>query len=268
MTNPTPTPSPADAPILRETLSEPGVAVLTLNRPKALNALSDTLMDALDAALTEIEADAAVRCVVLRGAGRAFAAGADVSAMSEEGAAEMLVGGHLDRWARVRRFEKPLIAGVQGFCLGGGCELAQACDLIVASEKARFGQPEVSLGVVQGFGGNGRLARAVGVQRARELIFTGDLIDAQSALALGLVVAVLPPEQVLDRCRDIAKRIAQKGPLAIAQAKRLLRVGSDLPLDAANALEQQAFAALFGSSDQKEGMKAFLEKRPPKFESR
>src|SRR5581483_8569720 len=141
-----------------------------------------------------------------------------------------------------------------------------ACDFIVASEKARFGQPEVSLGVIPGFGGNARLTRAVGLQRARELIYTGDVVDAPSALALGRVVAVVPPDQLLGRCRDVAKRIAQKGPLAVAQAKRLLRAGADLPLDAANALESQAFATLFGSADQKEGMRAFLEKRAPHFD--
>jgi enoyl-CoA hydratase len=162
----------------------------------------------------------------------------------------------------------PTIAAVNGFALGGGCELAMACDLIVASDKAKFGQPEVSLGVIPGFGGTTRLVRTLGVQRARELIYTGDTIDASGAYALGLAIAVVPPEQLMPRCLDLAARIAKKGPLAIAQAKRIIRAGADLPLDAANALESQAFATLFGSHDQKEGMKAFVEKRPAQFTGR
>jgi enoyl-CoA hydratase len=250
---------------------EEGLALLTLNRPKSLNALNRATLAELSRAIDEIAADKAVRAMILTGAGeKAFVAGADIAEMANLTAPEALEfsrAGHrvMDQ---LEALPFPTLAAVNGFALGGGCELAMACDLIVASEKARFGQPEVSLGVIPGFGGNGRLTRAVGVQRARELIYTGDLIDAPSALALGLVVAVVPPEQVLDRCRDIAKRIAQKGPLAIAQAKRILRAGADLPLDAANTLETQAFAALFGSSDQKEGMKAFLEKRAPHFEGR
>jgi enoyl-CoA hydratase len=250
---------------------EEGLAILTVNRPKSLNALNRATIGELTRALDELAADATVRAVILTGAGeKAFVAGADIAEMANLSSPEALEfsrAGHR-LTDRLEALPIPTLAAVNGFALGGGCELAMACDLIVASEKARFGQPEVSLGVIPGFGGTGRLTRAVGIQRARELIFTGDVIDAQSALALGLVVAVVPAEQLLDRCRDIARRIGQKGPLAIAQAKRILRVGADLPLDAANALEIQAFAALFGSSDQKEGMRAFLEKRPPRFEGR
>jgi enoyl-CoA hydratase len=250
---------------------EEGLAILTVNRPKSLNALNRATIGELTRALDELAADATVGAVILTGAGeKAFVAGADIAEMANLSSPEALEfsrAGHR-LTDRLEALPIPTLAAVNGFALGGGCELAMACDLIVASEKARFGQPEVSLGVIPGFGGTGRLTRAVGIQRARELIFTGDVIDAQSALALGLVVAVVPAEQLLDRCRDIARRIGQKGPLAIAQAKRILRVGADLPLDAANALEIQAFAALFGSSDQKEGMRAFLEKRPPRFEGR
>jgi len=250
---------------------EEGLALVTVNRPKSLNALNRATIAELTRAVDELAADPSIRALILTGAGeKAFVAGADIAEMANLTSPEALEfsrAGHR-LCDRLEALPIPTLAAVNGFALGGGCELALACDLIVASEKARFGQPEVSLGVIPGFGGNGRLTRAVGVQRARELIYTGDIVDAQSALALGLAVAVVPPEQVLDRCRDIAKRIAQKGPLAIAQAKRVLRTGADLPLDAANALETQAFAALFGSSDQKEGMKAFLEKRPPHFEGR
>ncbi len=250
---------------------EEGLAIVTVNRPKSLNALNRATIGEIAQAVDELAADATVRALILTGAGeKAFVAGADIAEMANLSSPEALEfsrAGHrlMDK---LEALPIPTLAAVNGFALGGGCELAMACDLIVAGEKARFGQPEVSLGVIPGFGGTGRLTRAVGIQRARELIFTGDIVDAQSALALGLVVAVVPPEQLLDRCRDIARRIGQKGPLAIAQAKRVLRAGADLPLDAANALEMQAFAALFGSSDQKEGMRAFLEKRPPKFEGR
>jgi len=254
---------------------EDGLAILSVNRPKSLNALNRATITELSRAVTELEGELAgdkpVRALILTGAGeKAFVAGADIAEMANLTSPEALEfsrAGHrlMDK---LEALPIPTLAAVNGFALGGGCELALACDLIIASEKARFGQPEVSLGVIPGFGGTGRLTRAVGIQRARELIYTGDVVDAQSALALGLVVAVVPAEQLLERCREIAKRIAHKGPLAIAQAKRILRAGADLPLDAANALESQAFAALFGSSDQKEGMRAFLEKRPPHFEGR
>ena len=254
-----------------EVAREEHLALFTLNRPKSLNALNRATLAELSRAIDEVAADRTVRALILTGAGeKAFAAGADISEMANLSAPEALEfsrAGHSVA-DQLEALPIPTIAAVNGFALGGGCELAMACDLIVASEKARFGQPEVSLGVIPGFGGNGRLTRAVGVQRARELIFTGDVVDAQSALALGLVVAVVPPDQLMPRCRELAGRIAQKGPLAIAQAKRVLRDGADLTLDAANALERQAFAALFGSSDQKEGMRAFLEKRAPVFQGK
>lgn len=250
---------------------EDGVALLTFNRPKNLNALNRATLRALAAVLGEISRDRSLHALILTGAGeKAFVAGADIAEMVAFSAPEALafsleghaVGNQLEALPIVT------LAAVNGFALGGGCELALACDLIVASEQARFGQPEVSLGVIPGFGGTSRLVRAIGVQRARELLFTGDVIDASAALALGLCAAVVQPLLLLDRCRDLARRIGQRGPLAIAQVKRVLRAGADLPLDAANALEVQAFASLFGSSDQKEGMQAFLEKRPAKFEGR
>ena len=254
-----------------EVVREAQLAILTVNRPKSLNALNRATIAELTRAVDELSQDRDLRALILTGAGeKAFVAGADIAEMANLSAPEALEfsrAGH-QLCDRLEALPIPTLAAVNGFALGGGCELAMACDFIVASEKARFGQPEVSLGVIPGFGGNARLTRAVGLQRARELIYTGDVVDAPSALALGLVVAVVPPDQLLGRCRDVAKRIAQKGPLAVAQAKRLLRAGADLPLDAANALESQAFATLFGSADQKEGMRAFLEKRAPHFEGK
>ena len=254
-----------------EVAREENLAILTVNRPKSLNALNRATVAELSRAVDELSVDRAIRALIVTGAGeKAFVAGADIAEMASLTSPEALEfsrAGHALA-DRLEALPIPTIAAVNGFALGGGCELAMACDLIVASEKARFGQPEVTLGVIPGFGGTSRLTRAVGVQRARELIFTGDIVDAQSALALGLAVAVVPPDQLLGRCRELAGRIAQKGPLAIAQAKRVLRAGADLPLDAANALEMQAFAGLFGSSDQKEGMRAFLEKRAPNFQGK
>lgn len=250
---------------------EEAVAVVTINRPKSLNALNRQTIAELSRAVDEIAADPALRGVILTGAGeKAFVAGGDIAEMAAltppEALAFSLAGHRLCN--QLEALPIPTLAAVNGFALGGGCELAMACDLILASEKARFGQPEVSLGVIPGFGGTSRLARAVGGQRARELIFTGDTLDASGALAIGLCVAIVPADQLLARCRDLLRRVAQKGPLAIAQAKRILRAGADLPLDAANALESQAFATLFGSTDQQEGMRAFLEKRQAQFTGR
>ena len=250
---------------------EKGIALLSVNRPKALNALNRKTLAELSHAVEFIAEDRSVRALILTGAGeKAFVAGADISEMASLTVPEALkfsLAGHR-LGNQLESLAIPTLAAVNGFALGGGCELAMCCDLIIASERAKFGQPEVGLGVIPGFGGTTRLVRNVGVQRARGLIFTGDLIDASGALTLGLAVAVVPPDQLLPRCTDIALRIASKGPLAIAQAKRILRAGADLPLDAANALEVQTFAGLFGSADQREGMQAFLEKRPAQFTGR
>jgi enoyl-CoA hydratase len=244
------------------------VATLTVNRPKALNALNVATMREMAAAITALAEDPAVRALIVTGAGdKSFVAGADITEMRPMGTTEALAFSSLGhRFGRILE-EVPFvtIAAVNGFALGGGCELAMACDLIYASEKARFGQPEVSLGVIPGFGGTSRLVRLVGLQRAKELVFTGDTLTAERAVAVGLALQVLPPEQLLVHCREVAGRIALRGPLAIAQAKRLMNEGADLPLSAANALERQGFAALFGSQDQREGMAAFVEKRPPVF---
>ena len=247
------------------------VATLTLNRPDKLNALNELLFDELAVALDDLERDAGIRVAILTGAGdKAFAAGADIeamSAMTPVRAKAFADKGHAVG-ARIEGAHFPMIAAVNGFALGGGCELALACDFLYASDRAKLGQPEVNLGVMPGFGGTQRLARRVGIARARELCYTGDVIGAEEALRMGLVNAVVPHGELYARVLEVAKKIASKGPLAIAQCKRILLRGTDVPRVTASELEAQAFAVLFGSSDQREGMKAFLEKRAAKFEGK
>ena len=248
-----------------------GVRVLTIDRPKALNALSPAVIAELGHAVVDVEAAVRageVRALVLTGAGeRAFVAGADIAAMADmtEGAAyEFSRSGHAVADA-LASLPIPVIAAVGGFALGGGCELALACDFIYASDNAKFGQPEVGLGVIPGFGGLGRMTRRVGLARALELCLTGDTIGADEALRIGLCNRVLPRAELLEAALASAKKIAAKGPLAVAAVKRVLHAGADLTLAQANTLEVEAFAGLFATADQKEGMAAFLGKRPPKF---
>jgi enoyl-CoA hydratase len=244
-----------------------GIATLTLNRPDKLNALNETLLVELRGAVLTMSQARDVKVLIITGAGKAFAAGADIGTMAEMAPARAKLfadGGHALAEA-LEAAPFPVIAAVNGVALGGGCELALACDFIYASDKAKFGQPEVNLGVIPGFGGTQRLARRVGLGRARELCYTGDFIGAEEALRIGLVNGVLPLEGLLPKVHEVAKKIASKGPIAIAQCKRVIGQGADLALERACELEAQAFALLFGTSDQREGMKAFLEKRPPKF---
>lgn len=244
------------------------ITTITLNRPEKLNALNAQLLSELEAALVSLASDKALRAVIITGAGeKAFAAGADIAAMSNLTPAEarFFAGMGQRTLALVEELPVPVIGAVNGFALGGGCELALACDFLYASENAKLGQPEVNLGVIPGFGGTQRLARRVGVGRARELCYTGDVIDAFEALRIGLVNAVFPLASLLEKARATAQKIADKGPLAITQAKRAILRGADVPLPVANELEVQAFAGLFGSDDQREGMKAFLEKRKAAF---
>ena len=250
------------APILRETLS--GVVVLTLNRPQALNALSDAVMGALDTILTELEADPSVRCVVLEGAGRAFAAGADVSAMSESEA----LPAELDRWQRVRAFEKPLIAAVHGYALGGGCELAQACDIVIAADDARFGLPEVSLGIIPGAGGTQLTPRAVGKSLAMEMVLAGRTLTADEALAYGLCSRVVAREALRDEAIALATAIASRPPIAVRLAKRAVAEAYEQTLEAGAAHERAAFETAFATEDAREGMRAFVEKRAPRWTGR
>jgi enoyl-CoA hydratase len=208
------------------------------------------------------------RALVVTGAGdKAFVAGADIAAMSKLGPVEARLFAELGHRVleRLGRLPIPTIAAVNGYALGGGCELALACDLVYASERARFGQPEVALGLIPGFGGTQRLTRRVGIGRALEMVLTGDQYDAQRARAIGLALDVVPAERLLEHARDQGRKIASKGPLAVAQAKRAIHAGADADLHVANELERQAFAALFGTEDAKEGMRAFVEKRPAAF---
>jgi enoyl-CoA hydratase len=245
------------------------LALITLNRPEKLNALNEALLLELGQILLDLDHDRAVRCAVLTGAGdKAFAAGADIGAMNGMTSAQARSFAELGHvvGTRLEHAHFPIIAAVNGFALGGGCELALACDFIYASDKAKLGQPEVNLGVTPGFGGTQRLARRVGVARARELCMTGEPVDAETASRIGLVNAVHPHAELLGKAKETAAKIASKGPLAIAQCKRVILRGEDVPLPVANELEVQAFSALFGSKDQVEGMKAFLEKRKATFE--
>ena len=243
------------------------VGTLTINRPDKLNALSQEVLSDLRAAVEALSENDQVWAAVITGTGKAFVAGADIAAMKNMTEAEGLEFGALGHevFAAIESLRCPVIAAVNGFALGGGCELALACDLIYASSKAKFGQPEVNLGIIPGFGGTQRLPRRVGSSAARELIYTGKMINADEALRLGLANAVFEPDELLAAATKTAAEIASKGPLAVAAAKRLIRDGVDVPLPDANRLEQAAFGDAFGTEDQSEGMSAFLEKRPPAF---
>jgi enoyl-CoA hydratase len=247
------------------------LATLTVNRPDKLNALNAEVIAGLRAAVATLAANADLRCAILTGAGeRAFVAGADIAAMQSmtpEQARSFARAGH-DLGEAMEALPIPVIAAVNGFALGGGCELALACDFVYASSKARFGQPEVKLGVIPGFGGTQRLARRVGIARARELVYSGAMIGAEDALRIGLVNAVYAPEELMPAVRTLATSIAQMGPFAIARAKQVLLEGEERPLAEANALEVEAFARCFTTEDQREGMQAFLEKRAASFTGR
>jgi len=247
---------------------EDGVAVLTVNRPKQLNALDVRTLEEIEGVLATLASGSTARALVLTGAGdKAFVAGADIAAMSRLGPVEARLFAELGHRVleRLEALPIPTIAAVNGYALGGGCELALACDLVYASERARFGQPEVALGLIPGFGGTQRLARRVGIGRALEMILTGDPIDGKKAKEIGLALEVVPPEELLELARSQGRKIASRGPLAVAQAKRSVHAGADADLRVANELERQAFAALFGTQDAREGMKAFLEKRAAVF---
>jgi enoyl-CoA hydratase len=250
---------------------EDSLAILTIDRPKALNAFNTKALQEVELALRFLAHNAQLRALIVTGGGeKAFVAGADIAEMAEftpTQAREFTGIGHRV-FHLMESLSIPTIAAVNGFALGGGCELALCCDLIYASEKAKFGLPEVSLGVIPGFGGTQRLTRLVGRVRAKELIFTGDIIDAKKACEVGIVLEVLPPEKLMEHCRAVAQKMMKKGPLAIAQAKRIIEFGADSDLRSANELERQGFSMLFGSEDQREGMKAFLEKRQPNFRGR
>jgi enoyl-CoA hydratase len=244
------------------------VALLRFNRPKQLNALNGQVMDELCSVLEALDRDDAIRVMVVTGNERAFAAGADIGEMATATPVEMLRGNRIAQWDRVRRIGKPVIAAVAGWCLGGGCELAMALDVIVAAESARFGQPEINLGVIPGAGGTQRLTRAIGKSTAMEMILTGDPIDAREAHRLGLVSRVVPDELLVEDALALAAKIATKSPLALRMAKEAVNAAFEMSLTDALAHERRLFYLLFASEDQKEGMAAFLEKRPPEFTGR
>jgi enoyl-CoA hydratase len=244
------------------------VGICTLNRPEVLNALSIELMDQLIVALEGFDRDPNIHVIVIAGSERAFAAGADISEMAEAGVVLMSERNNLARWLKIKAVRKPIIAAVSGFALGGGCELAMHADLIVASESAQFGQPEINLGVMPGAGGTQRLTRAIGKFRAMELILTGRFISAQEAHQAGLVTKVVSKEQFLAEALRLAHEIAAKAPLALKAAKEAILAVDEMPLSAGLEYERKVFYALFATEDQKEGMKAFQEKRKPDFKGR
>lgn len=242
------------------------VSTLTINRPDKLNALNRAVLEGVAAALDEVQ-KAGARCLIVTGAGKAFVAGADISAMQSMSPAEAQAFSELGHQVgnKMEAQPYPIIAAINGFALGGGCELALACDFAFASEKAKLGQPETKLGVIPGFGGTQRLLRRVGVAMARELVYTGKMIGAEEALRIGLVNAVFAPDALMTEARKCADAIATMGPVAIKEAKQLFIDGADRDLKEANQLEAEAFGRCFESPDQAEGMAAFLEKRPANF---
>jgi len=257
-----------DALILVERDEARRVALVRFNRPKQLNALNGQVMDELCSALEALDRDDAIRVMVVTGDERAFAAGADIGEMAGASPIDMLRTNRIAQWDRVRRIGKPVIAAVAGWCLGGGCELAMALDLIVAAESARFGQPEINLGVIPGAGGTQRLTRAIGKSAAMEMILTGEPIDAREAYRLGLVARVVPNELVVEDALVLAAKIATKSPLALRVGKEAVNAAYEMSLTEGLAHERRLFYLLFASEDQKEGMAAFLEKRDPTFTGR
>ncbi len=248
--------------------TEANIGVVTLNRPEVLNALNQATMNDLVDALEAFERNEAVGCVVITGQGRAFAAGADVKEMAGTTAAQMLVGSRFQQWDRIRQITKPLIAAVHGYALGGGCELAMLCDMIVAAETAQFGQPEINIGLMPGAGGTQRLTRAIGKHRAMEMILTGRAVSARQAEAWGLVTRVVPPELYLDEAKRLAHEIASKPAVAVRLAKQAMLKAGDTHLEAGLDYERKCFYLLFATEDRTEGINAFLEKRPPNFKGR
>lgn len=245
-----------------------GVALIRLNRPKALNALSRALMTELADALTTLAEDESCVCAVLTGNERAFAAGADISEFQGKNTVEMLKSYRFRQWRAVKEFPKPLIAAINGFALGGGNELAMHCDIIIAGESARFGQPEINLGVMPGAGGTQRLTRAVGKFRAMELILTGDFLSAREAHAAGLVNHVVPDELVVEKALELARKLAAKAPLALQIAKESVLKAEEMTQDQALDVERKLFYLLFSSEDKDEGVSAFLEKRQATWKGR
>lgn len=257
-----------DEPMLIVEDVAPGVRQLRLNRPERRNALATPLLAEVAAALTAADADEAVRCIVVTGGEQVFAAGADIREMAEKSAPEALADRRPAIWAEIRAVAKPIVAAVNGWCLGAGCELLMCCDLSVAARDAKFGQPETNLGIIPGAGGTATLPRLVGRTAAMKLVLLGEPISAEEAQALGLVTEVIQPELVAARALEVASKIAARAPVAMRQAKAMVRATFELPHTAHLAAERQAFALLFATEDKAEGVQAFLDKRPPAWRGR
>ncbi|NOY98602.1 MAG: enoyl-CoA hydratase [Chloroflexi bacterium] len=252
--------------ILTETRDR--VGLITLNRPKAMNALNGTLLTELIDALTAFDADENIGAIVVTGSDRAFAAGADIKAMASASAVEMLTGSFVELFDGIRKARKPVIAAVSGYALGGGCELAMSCDMIVASETAKFGQPEITIGVIPGAGGTQRLTRAVGKAIAMEMVLNNRTLSAQEAQQFGLVNRVVPTERYLDEALMLAADVASRAPLAVRLGKESVNKAFETSLAEGLEFERRAFYFLFATDDQKEGMAAFVEKRKPKWKGK
>ena len=245
------------------------VGLVTLNRPKALNALNDALMDELGTALRAFDADEGIGAIVITGSEKAFAAGADIGAMKDWSYMDVFRTDYITRnWEELKRIRKPVIAAVAGYALGGGCELVMMCDIVIAADTARFGQPEIKLGIIPGAGGTQRLPRAVGKAKALDLVLTARMMDAQEAERAGLVSRVVPAERVLEEALAAAASIAQFSLPAVMMAKESVQRAYEAPLAEGLLFERRLFHSLFATADQKEGMAAFAEKRPPRFQHR
>jgi enoyl-CoA hydratase len=247
---------------------EEPVAVVRLNRPEQLNALSNQLMGELVGAFENLDADETIRCIVLTGDEKAFAAGADIKELSDATHFELYFGGRIDKWDAIRKIRTPIVAAVSGYCLGGGCELAMACDLIIASETAQFGQPETNLAVLPGAGGTQRLTRAIGKSKAMDVILTGRFLSAQEAEQAGLVARVVPQESWLEEAKGVATAIAEKSPVGVRLAKEAVNQAFETSLAAGLDAERKAFHLALSSEDAQEGLRAFLEKRKPDFKGK
>jgi enoyl-CoA hydratase len=245
--------------VLTSTVKRAGV--VQINRPQQMNALNATVMEELATALEEFDRNEDVGCLIVTGNQRAFAAGADIKEMADASAIDMLKRDNIARWDRVKKIKKPIVAAVSGFCLGGGCELAMSCDLILASESAQFGQPEINIGVMPGAGGTQRLTRAIGKSKAMEMVLTGRYMTAQEAEQCGLVARVVPIEVYLDEAIKLANEIAARPPIAVRFAKEAINKAFETSLADGLEFERRLFYFLFATDDQKEGMQAFIEKR-------
>src|SRR5581483_10396315 len=253
----------ADAQVLVE--RDGGVATVTLHRPAVLNALSNELLGEVVGALEALDEDPAIRVAVVTGGSQVFAAGADLQQFADAPVATMVQSARGQLWDRLRRIRQPLVAAVAGYALGGGCELAMSCDLIIAAESARFGQPEINVGIMPGAGGTQRLARAVGKARAMELVLNGRMISAYEAERIGLVNRVVPTEVLADEAGRLAREVAAKPPISVRLAKEAVLQAFETTLTAGLEYERRSLAALLGTDDAREGMRAFLEKRPPRY---